>query len=146
MHPEFNLVDETFCWCIEEKLHRKKFFRNNHCCRIIHDIWHAKGIIGNGGFHRFFDIASKVDIKSVVNAYKSVGLDSCAEVICLAEKTYNASKARLIDQNIDADADAIRRSVNEELTVLEIKFYDMSDITIENLAKYIKKMNPRANQ
>lgn len=136
----------TFCWCVEKKLHKKKLFRNNNCCCIIHDVWHANGIIENGGLHRFFDIASKADIKSVVNAYKSVGLDSCAEIICLAEKAFNASKTRLINQNIDADADTIRHSVNEELSLLERKFYDMSDIIIENLAKYIKKTNPRANQ
>jgi capsule polysaccharide export protein KpsE/RkpR len=146
MHPDFNLVDETFCRCVENKFHKKKLFRSNECCRIIHDVWHASGIIENGGFHRFFDIASKADIKSVVNAYKSVGLDSCAEIILIAEKAYTASKTRLINQNIDADADTIRHSINEELSLLERSFYDMSDLVIEKLAKYIKTMKPRSNQ
>ncbi|WP_395737004.1 DUF4375 domain-containing protein [Prosthecobacter sp.] len=146
MHSEYDLVDGTFCWCVEKNLHRKRFFGGNNYCQIIHDVWHAKGIIGNGGFHRFFDIASKANVKSVVNAYKTVMLDRCAEIISVAGRAYNASKAKLANQNVDADADAIRHPIDEDLSSLEREFYDMSDVIIESLAKYIKRVNPRGDQ
>lgn len=144
MHPEFELVDDTFCWCVENNLHRKN--KNNTCCRIIHDVWHSSGIIENGGFHRFFDIANKAEVKSVVNAYKSVGLDRFAEIIRIAEETFNASKTKLLRLNIEVAADAIRHPINDELSLLEREFYDTGDMITENLAQYIKKMNPRASQ
>lgn len=144
MNSDYNLVDGTFCWCVEKKLHRKKLFRKDHCCRVIHDIWHANGLIRNGGFHRFFDISTKAIVRTVVDAYQVVDLNKYAALISAAEQAYNASKKRLIDQTNDADADSIRASIDDELSLLEREFYDANDLITEKLARYIEKMNPRA--
>jgi hypothetical protein len=144
MSPDFDFVDKTFCWCVEQKRHRRKLFGTDKCCCTLHDVWHSHGLIENSGFHCFFAVAKRSTTKSVVKAYEEAGLPRCADIIRQAETLYLEAKRQLAKGGTPADADAVRRVIDGELTSLEHEFYAMSDLITLRLACFIREKSIEA--
>jgi hypothetical protein len=50
--------------------------------RVILLIWHASGIIENGGFQYFYE--QELDVETVAWAYSKIGCHKCAEILRLS--------------------------------------------------------------
>jgi len=68
-------------------------------------VWHASGIIENGGFHYFFE--QELNAEAVATAYETIGCDKAAELLRLGLSLFpNAvlpasweERVKFMDQN-----------------------------------------------
>jgi len=84
---DFDLVNNLFC-----KLVDKKERKGNSSLAVeevvVLSIWHASGIIENGGIQYFFE--QELDAEAVACAYEQIGCDKCAELLRLALSLFPA--------------------------------------------------------
>jgi hypothetical protein len=78
---EFNSIDTLFCSLVE-----KKRCSGEHSLiaaeTVVLSVWHASGIIENGGFGYFYE--HDLDAETVATAYDKIGCAECAEIIRLS--------------------------------------------------------------
>lgn len=77
----FNFVNDIFCQIVD----KKKAFGESSLTEAEHVVlwvWHASGIIENGGFQYFFE--QQLDVETVAVAYQKIGAGKCAELLRLS--------------------------------------------------------------
>lgn len=143
MSEDYEAADQAFLWCVDSNLHRRRLWGSHMPCCVIHDVWHARGLIGNGGFHSFCSIATRRDIKNVAESYRTIGAERYSQIILAAQQLFADAKARLRRTKPDADADDVRSLINEELNGLEREFYAAREAVTSLVARYAEKHMPK---
>lgn len=82
MLQNFDLVDSLFCR-IDQIVQKSGANSLSIQEKAIYTIWHAYGIIGNGGFHYFFE--NRLNPEEAAKAYEFIGLNEAAECFRLAK-------------------------------------------------------------
>jgi hypothetical protein len=75
---EFDLIDKTFTALAERK---EKLGEENvdEIGRVVLLIWHASGIIGNGGIRYFFEC--NLSLSETAKAYEQIGVEKAALIL-----------------------------------------------------------------
>lgn len=76
--PDFELVDRTFCTLADREASDGNDSIND-IERVVLLVWHAAGIIGNGGFRYFFECG--LPLRSTAEAYSRIGVESAAAIL-----------------------------------------------------------------
>jgi hypothetical protein len=81
MPDDFNYVNDHFLKIVskEEKDGCRSLTAEE---QVVLHIWHASGIIENGGFQYFFE--QELDAEAVALAYETIGCHKCAELLRIA--------------------------------------------------------------
>jgi hypothetical protein len=75
---EFKLVNETFKSLLDRE--KKRGSANiSDIERVVLLVWHASGIIENGGFHYFFECG--LPVRETAEAYGRIGVDSVSSIL-----------------------------------------------------------------
>jgi len=80
-NSDFDLVDDLFCKVVDKK-EQHGWHSLNAEERVLLLVWHASGIIGNGGFLYFFE--QEIDADATARAYEKIGCHECAELLRLS--------------------------------------------------------------
>ncbi|HEV3437464.1 MAG TPA: DUF4375 domain-containing protein [Gemmata sp.] len=105
--------------------------------QVIILIWHASGIIDNGGFQYLFEGDFKGDpgFAKTLAAYKAIKATKCAEAIEEALALFPGSK---LPPNIEKRLKVYQTVSAAKRRVIDWKFFDESKDIATILAKYIR--------
>jgi len=101
--------------------------------RVVTLIWHASGIIENGGFQFFYE--NDLDPGMVAWAYKKIGCDKCSVILGISFSLFPDTVAKA---SCEERVGYIQR--NKELFYnLSCLFWDADTATLERLANYVRE-------
>lgn len=104
--------------------------------RVVLLVWHASGIIGNGGFHYFFECA--LPLLPTAQAYGRIGVDQAASILRRLQEFF---PERHIPDDYDERMAIVRRFYDEHaelLSQLEREFYSTDVLMEQQLAGWIR--------
>lgn len=78
---DFDFIDDIFCKVIDKK-EKHGLTSLSREEEVVLLIWHASGILGNGGFQYFFE--QELDAEAVAKACETIGFSKPAELFRLA--------------------------------------------------------------
>jgi Domain of unknown function (DUF4375) len=128
---DFELIDSIFCRLTE----RKRVFGPRSLTvveNIVLSVWHASGIIENGGLQYFYE--QDLDPEAVADAYQEIGCSECAEVLRLSWSLFP-------DRVATAGRDARVRFVEDNRGLfdhLDHRFWKFDKRMQQRLAGYIR--------
>ncbi len=135
MRAEFDIVNDTFCTLAErEKLQGEESITDIE--RVVLLIWHASGIIGNGGFHYFFECG--LPLRTTADAYARIGVDHAALILRRLLEFFPSSR---IPEDYDARMATVSRFYEERADLLrqmESEFYATDGLREQQLAGWIR--------
>jgi hypothetical protein len=131
---DFNYVNGLFARIIDKEKARGSVSITDEENTVIL-VWHASGIIENGGFMYFYE--QRLDADAVALAYEKIGCDKCAEILRMSLSLFPASL-----QRTDGDERVEYIEHNREL------FHNLSRLFWGADAEMVKRMADyvRANQ
>ncbi|MEO8350778.1 MAG: DUF4375 domain-containing protein [Chthoniobacteraceae bacterium] len=78
LSPDFDLVNRVFVR-LADREESDGPDSINDIERVVLLVWHAAGIIGNGGFHYFLECG--LPLRSTAEAYSRIGVESAAAIL-----------------------------------------------------------------
>src|SRR5262245_797509 len=75
---DFDAIDAVFLRLAERK-ERRGSNSITDIERVVLLVWHASGIIGNGGFHYFFECA--LPLLATADAFRRIGVEQAASIL-----------------------------------------------------------------
>ncbi len=135
MDTNRKLVDSTFCWCVGQGYHKRRLCGSKVECRVLHDVWHPLGLIGNGGFHYLFSGISKNRVRKIISAFQTIGASRAAELIQEAFVLYSHTKSSMPS---GTDYAEIRKGCYEEMSRIEDEFYGLDSVVVSAAADYVR--------
>lgn len=129
---DFDFLDDAFSRVVDKK-EKQGLSSLSETERVLLFVWHASGIIGNGGFRYF--IEGDNDAGAVADAYGRIGLVKSSEIIRLALSLFPD------DRPPKDDAERVKCiEVHEEaLRKLSEAFWEEDKAMECSLAKYVRK-------
>ncbi|MGA2556339.1 MAG: DUF4375 domain-containing protein [Verrucomicrobiota bacterium] len=128
---DFDLVD-GLCLRIADKKEKLGLNALKEEERVIVLVWHASGIIENGGFMYFYE--SGLDAEEVAWAYAKIDCDKCAEILRMSLSLFPDS---LRQKSGDERVEYIER--NKELFYnLSSLFWDADLEMLKRMAEYVR--------
>jgi hypothetical protein len=132
---EFDNIDKTFCALAEreEELGKSSV---NEIERVVLLIWHASGIIGNGGFRYFFECS--LSLQDTAKAYDQIGVEQAALVL---RKVLNLFPHCSVPEDWDermALVEDLYKQHEEMLSSLEGDYYNTDKLMRRQLAGWIR--------
>jgi hypothetical protein len=87
-NSDFDSIDNLFCRLVEKKdeVGDRSLTEEE---RVVLLVWHASGVIENGGFQYFYE--QKLDAEAVAVAYDKIGCQKCAELLRLSLSLFPAA-------------------------------------------------------
>ena len=108
--------------------------------RVLTLIWHASGIMENGGFQFFYENNLNPDMAAW--AYKKIGCDKCSEILGIS---FSLFPDLIATASCEERVMFIQR--NKELFYnLSCLFWDADTATLELLAKYVRENSKKIVQ
>lgn len=101
--------------------------------RILMIVWHASGIIENGGFQYFYE--QSLDTEAVAAAYKRIGCNRCAELLRLSASLFPDGNPQ---PNWDGRIDFIERN-GDLFERLSEAFWEADQQMTDHLAEFVRK-------
>lgn len=126
----FEVVDNLFCRLIDKRQQSGDAALLPFEKDVVM-IWHASGIIENGGFEYFF--SQGIDALATAEAYGRVGMVECSNLLLLAASALPDNLAHLER----AELQKVIRAKAEVLQILSERFWELDTRTAECLAAYI---------
>jgi len=127
---DFETIDALFSQ-ICEKENKSGFISLNDMEKTVSRIWHASGVIENGGFHYFYE--QSLDAESAAQAFDRIGCNRCAEILRLSLSLFPDS----LNKKNDNDLLAFLETKKEAFYNLSCLFWDADKMTEATLAQYI---------
>ena len=132
---EFEFVNETFMSLVD---------RERQCGaagisdieRVVLLVWHASGIIGNGGFRYCFECG--LPLPETADAYGRIGVDSVSSILWRVIELFPRSH---IPDDYDERMEIVERlyeDLPDLMSQLEFEFYDADTIMQRQLAGWIR--------
>jgi hypothetical protein len=100
--------------------------------RVVLSIWHASGIIGNGGFQYFFE--QDLNAAEVADAYEKIGCLKCADLI---RKVVAAFPVKIFKSGRDQRVEFIEQN-SAKFYKLSSAFWAADKKMEKQLASYIR--------
>jgi hypothetical protein len=128
---DFDLIDSLFCRLVEKK--QVSGDRSlTEAEQVVLSVWHASGIIENGGLQYFYE--QDIDSDTVAAAYETIGCSECAEVLRLSLSLFPEPVARAgRDERVRFAED--NREMFERLND---RFWELDTGMQQQLAQYIR--------
>ncbi len=107
--------------------------------RVVLLVWHASGIVGNGGFHYFFECA--LPLLATAQAYDRVGVEQAASILRRLQEFF---PGRHIPDDYTERMAIVSRFYDEHtdlLSQLEREFYSTDALMEQRLAGWIRVHN-----
>ena len=123
---DFNLVDATF-----NAIARRDYATLTQHERDLLLIWHADGIIGNGGFRYF--VEQRMPFQDVIEALRRVGIPEAVEVVGAALALF-PSPLPVSDGDLARELNALRVQLDE----LGRRFWEIDNLIVEKLAAFVR--------
>jgi Domain of unknown function (DUF4375) len=117
----------------EEKLGKESI---NDIEQVVLVVWHASGIIGNGGFRYFFECG--LSLKETATAYEQIGVEKAVLVL---RKVLSLFPSQSVPEDWDERMNIVEKlyTQNAELfDELESNYYASDDLMERQLAGWIK--------
>ena len=129
---DFDLVNSLFCKLVDkkEKLGEHALTTEEQAVFLI---WHASGIIENGGFQYFFE--QELDAEAVASAYEEIGCDKCAELLRLALSLF---PSRILEAGWRERIKFVEDN-HEAFGKLSSAFWKADKETESRLAEYVRR-------
>jgi len=125
--PRFNSVDDAV-ETTSEKENKTGFDSLTDWEKNINLIWHASGLIGNGGLRYFFEQSGNAEASA--QAYVDVGMRECADILRTA--------ASLIPANLnDEELLSVLEEKSDLLHDLSVAYWKNDSLVVEKLHDYI---------
>ncbi|MBI3881246.1 MAG: DUF4375 domain-containing protein [Verrucomicrobia bacterium] len=135
LDSDFELVNATFCSLANrEKNDGAESIRDIE--RIVLLVWHAAGIVGNGGFRYFFECG--LPLRETAEAYSRIGVESAASVL---RNLREMLPGRQVSDDYDERMKVVERIYTEHedvLSKMEKEFWNTDDLMTRQLAGWIK--------
>jgi hypothetical protein len=131
----FKMVDAVFCR-LAEREEQEGSDSISDIERVVLLVWHASGIIGNGGFHYFFECA--LPLPATADAYERIGVVQAASVLRRMQELF---PGRHIPDDYDERMAIVSRFYEERaelLSNLEREFYSTDALMEQQLAAWIR--------
>lgn len=131
----FELIDAVFCRLADREV-RIGAENITDIERVVLLIWHAEGIISNGGFHYFFECA--LPLLATAEAYERIGVKQAASVL---RRLQDLFPGRYIPEDYDERMAIVRRFYDEQTDLLdewEREFYSTEALMEQQLAGWIQ--------
>ncbi|MES2596496.1 MAG: DUF4375 domain-containing protein [Verrucomicrobiota bacterium] len=136
MDADYSLVDKAFCDCVASGQHKRWPFAKLKPGKVLCDVWHAKGLIGNGGFHCLIGSLGKRQVRQLIQAHEYIGLPETGKLVEEAYTLFNDAKRSVADP---ADVDAIRQRCEPRMTEIERDYYGSESELISAAAQYVRE-------
>jgi len=124
---DFEMIDATFCALAEREAQRgSKSISDIE--RVVLLVWHASGIIGNGGFRYFFECGLSLPITA--EAYTRIGVEQAASIL---RRIHDLFPGKKIPDDYDERLAIVTRFYEQHgglLDALEREFYG-TDVLME---------------
>jgi hypothetical protein len=131
----FDAVDAVFC-----RLADREEQRGSESIadveRVVLLVWHASGIIGNGGFRYFFECA--LPLPATAQAYERIGVEQAASILRRLQEFF---PGRHIPDDYNERMTIVSRFYSEHsdlLSQLEREFYSTDALMQQQLAGWIR--------
>lgn len=126
-NPKFDLVDEA----VEVTLNNERIFGINSLKdweRNMNLVWHASGVISNGGLSYFIEQGG--DLEASAQAYADVAMPECASILRLADS--------LVGDQLDAiELPALLNNKADLVHSLSVAFWKSDESLVEKLYDYM---------
>lgn len=131
-NDDFEKLEELFIR-LADKEERKGTKSLTKEQQVVLLVWHASGIIGNGGFQYLYEQSLNPEL--VAEAYEAIKCNACADIL---RKTTSVFPDGRPHEDWDARIDFIanHRNVFEKL---DNAFWDADEEMVPRLADYVKK-------
>jgi len=132
---EFEFVNETFK-ALAERKEQRGMASITDIERVVLLVWHASGIIENGGFRYFFECS--LPLTDTATAYARIGVD---EVVAIFHRVHDLFPHRHIPDDWDERMETVERLYDKHgdlLSQLESEFYRVDGSMQRQLAGWIR--------
>ncbi len=128
---DFKLIDRLFCETVEkEKRRGTQALKPEE--KVLLLVWHASGIIENGGFRYFYE--QELDAEAVAAAYEKIGCRKCADLLRLSLSLF----PNPLPETIRTERMKFLDDKEEMLENMSKAFWDADRGMLPNLAEYVK--------
>ena len=131
----FELIDNVFCSLVDrEEANGPDSISDIE--RVVLTIWHASGIIGNGGFRYFFECG--LPARATATAYARIGVDQAESIL---RNVLNLFPNGIVPEDYDermAIVDEIYIKHADLLDRLEGEYYATDPVMERQLAGWIR--------
>ena len=134
-NEHFDAVDAVFCR-LAEREQQQGAESISDIERVVLLVWHAAGIVGNGGFHYFFECS--LPLLATAEAYDRIGVEQAASVLRRLQEFF---PGRQIPDDYDERMAIVSRFYDAQadfLTDLERQFYSTGALMEQQLAGWIR--------
>jgi len=129
---DFELADSIFIrLCEKQELGKESLSKEE---QIVITVWHASGIIGNGGLLYFFE--QELDSEKTAGAYEEIGSSKCAELLRLFVSVFPENLSR--EERV-----GFIQSKTEIFDNLSSAFWEADEKTVKRIADYIRAHRPK---
>jgi Domain of unknown function (DUF4375) len=132
---EFEIIDATFC-ALADREEKRGSQSISDIERVVLLVWHASGIIGNGGFLYFFECG--LPLSATASAYSRIGVE---QAVSIFQRVHGLFPAKQIPDDYDermAIVEAFYKDYADLLDQLEGDFYLTDDLMRQQLAGWIR--------
>jgi hypothetical protein len=130
----FEMVDRVFC-ALAEREERDGARSINDIERVVLLVWHASGILGNGGFRYFFECG--LSLRETAEAYRRIGVEKAVSIFSDVEELFGG-KTLAEDYNARIEAfERVYQQHRERFDRLERDYYATNELMECQLAGWI---------
>lgn len=132
---DFDQINAVFCR-LADRQQQKGSETITDIEQVVLLVWHAAGIIGNGGFHYFFECS--LPLLATARAYDRIGVEQAASILRRLQEFF---PGRFIPDDYDERMAIVRRFYGEHtdlLDQLEGEFYSTDALMEQQLAGWIR--------
>jgi hypothetical protein len=132
--PDFQLVDGVFCRLADRETAGPDAI--NDIEQVVLLVWHAEGIIGNGGFHYFFECG--LPLRATAQAYTRIGVQPAATILLHLLALF---PRQVIPDDWDERMELVEKLESSHRDLIEgweQEFFETADITERQLAGWIR--------
>jgi len=131
----FDAVDAVFCR-LADREQQRGVESITDIERVVLLVWHASGIIGNGGFRYFFECA--LPLLATAQAYERIGVEQAGSILRRLREIF---PGRRVPDDYDRRMAIVSRFYHEHtdlLSQLEREFYSTDALMEQQLAGWIR--------
>jgi hypothetical protein len=135
MNRDFEMIDATFN-ALAERERRLGSECIDEVERVVLLLWHASGIIGNGGFRYFFECG--LSLPATTEAYARTGVKPAANIL---GRVLDLFPAKVVPDDYDermALVEGLYEQNAELLDHLEEEFYSTDELMEQQVAGWIR--------
>ena len=135
MGKDFEMINAVFSTLVEREKQRGAEGIND-IERVVLLVWHASGIIGNGGFRYFFECG--LSLPETAKAYERIGVENVVSVFHQVRELFPANE---IPDNWDERmvlVEGLYEGQAELLEQLESEFFSADELMEQQLAGWIR--------